>query len=572
MQAAAQCKGPGNKTLSWDTPGTKIVLAGALLVLLVAPSAAAPTTADIVVTTSADATNGDVRTVAGLIANPGPDGLSLREAIQATNNDPGSYTIGFAPPLAGKAITLSFDLPPLTGGGVTVEGDIDGNGKPDVTLRPTVELLQSCCEHSGFQIDSSGNRLHALALQGFGIGVGFQPCCPGPAMFPSHRTVADNVVSGLVIRGVRDGIVFTFYGSECGLPKPDPCPTYNRWANTTLTRNTIETSGFGIHVALNSTIGDRVEGITVTDNAIRVRSPGPSRLGVAIQFDEGGNSTQNRISDVLIARNSIEGVNGQSGIFLGAGLQRAQANTIDGVRILDNRIHLVKQGSAACCVAIVLVAGSDTWALDLRPVKYPSGNVVRDLQVAGNSVSGSLAAGVRIMAGADAGGSRNGVENVRVERNVIRSTMMGKGVYLWVGDIVPFEGTYARGNRITGVKIDANQIATGKSNPLPGETDYRTAGGIVLLGGWHYGRRGVIRDVLITKNRIATAQVGIRLIGGLGSTARGNSVTCVRLAGNRITGTRNAVSVAANVGGCPGSGKCKQPQRASGNRASLGGC
>lgn len=70
-------------------------------------------------------------------------------------------------------------------------------------------------------------------------------------------------------------------------------------------------------------------------------------------------------------------------------------------------------------------------------------------------------------------------------------------------------------------------------------------------------------DVLIMKNRIAIArraQFGITVVGGSARSARRNSVTCVRLVGNRIAGTRKAVSVAPNIMG------------ARGNRAALGRC
>lgn len=519
--------------------------------LLVAPAAAAPAGGVITVSTSSDATNGDVRTVAGLIANPGPDGITLREALQATNSDPGQYTIRFASALAGATIPVeSSPLPPLVGGDVTVEGDIDGNGKPDVTLRPGPRFPPG--EAQGFQISSSGNRLHAITVEGFTIGVDIRPF-NNP--LPNRRTFGNTVVSGLVIRGVRNGIRLTFYSLEC-----DPCATYNQWTNTTITGNSIEARQSGIHVAVFGSIGDRVEGVAVTDNTIRLGTRAtPTTGGPAIQFDQGGKATQSRISDVLIARNSIEAVNPDGGIFIAAGLQRAQANTIEGVRILENRVHLMRVGVCFNCHAIVLDAGSDRGAL--TGPGSPDGNVVRDVVVAGNSMSGPLAAGVRIQAGVDGGGSHNRIENVRIARNVTRSTALGKGVYLWVGQIggPAFEGRPVTGNRITGVSIDANRITTGKNRPAP-DTDYRTAGGIVLLGGASFGRGGAIRDVRITKNRIVTAQAGVRLIGGLGRTARGNSVTCVRLVGNRITGTRNAVAVKSNVGG------------ASGNRASLGGC
>lgn len=466
------------------------------------------------VATTSDTVNGDVSTVQRLIADPGPDGISLREAIQATNNDPGQYTIRFASALAGATIPVeSSPLPPLTGGGVMVEGDIDGDGKPDVTLRPGPRFPAG--EAGGFQISSSGNRLHAVTVERFTIGVDIRPL--GQPL-PSHRTFANNEVSGLVISGVRNGVRLTFYSLGC-----DPCPTYNRWTNTTITGNTIVARQSGIHVPVFGSIGDRVEGLAVTDNAIRLGTRArPTMGGPAIQVDQSGHATQSRISDVLIARNSIEAVNPDGAIFVAAGLQRGNANTIEGVRILENRVHLMKVGVCFNCYAIVVDAGSDRGAFNSPG--YPDDNVVRNVLVAGNSMSGVLAAGVRIQAGVDGGGSRNRIENVRVERNMIRSTALGKGVYLWVGQIGgrAFDGKPVLGNRITAVTIDANRVTTGKKGPTP-DTDYRTAGGIVLLGGANFGRGGVIRDVRITKNRITTSQAGVRLIGGLGSTARGNS-------------------------------------------------
>lgn len=72
-------------------------------------------------------------------------------------------------------------------------------------------------------------------------------------------------------------------------------------------------------------------------------------------------------------------------------------------------------------------------------------------------------------------------------------------------------------------------------------------------------RGRAIRDVRITKNRIATAQTGIRLIGGLGRTAR--EQRDLRASGRQShLGDAQGCFVRANVGG------------ASGNRASLGGC
>jgi hypothetical protein len=530
-----------------------------LLLFLAAQSAAAPTDAVLTVTTNSDAVNGDVATATGLITNPGPDGISLREALQVTNNDPGHYTVRFAPTLERMRILVGSPLPPLTGGSVVVEGDTNADTAPDVTLRPSPEFPSG--DAAGLQISSSGNRLHALALEGFAVGVEIRPISKP---LPTHRTFADNMVGGVDIRDVRDGIKVAFYSLECGTTvNMPPCQTFNRWENIVITDNTVAARQSGIHVSLQDVVGDRAEGITITDNTVRLDNDGKPTGGPPIQIDEGGNTTKTVISDVVIARNSIEAVNPDGGILLAAGLQRSAANAIEHVRIADNSVHLAQVGECPSCQAVVVDAGSDWGAFPPSYPGYPDGNVIRDVEVSRNSASGSLAAGVRIQAGVDGGGSRNRIENVKVERNTIRSSILGKGVYVWVGLATPSTRP-ATGNRITAVIIDANRITNGKGRP-EGDTDGRTAAGVVLVGGLNQGRKGVIRDVRITKNRIATSQVGIRVIGGLGSTARGNSVTCVRLAHNRVTGTRTVVSVQSN-------GVWRKFGRASGNRASLGGC
>ena len=70
---------------------------------------------------------------------------------------------------------------------------------------------------------------------------------------------------------------------------------------------------------------------------------------------------------------------------------------------------------------------------------------------------------MKLGAGIDASGSRNRVESVRVERNAVRSTMIGKGVFLWAGLGHPDAVAPATGNRISGVTIKANRITTGNA-------------------------------------------------------------------------------------------------------------
>ena len=107
------------------------------------PAAAQP----IVVTTLTDTANppfdADGPCGTGTISDlPGGDGqVSLREAIIAANNTPGADTITFQ---SGGTIVVNFDdldadtnpdpLPALCGGHTRINGDLNGDDVPDITL------------------------------------------------------------------------------------------------------------------------------------------------------------------------------------------------------------------------------------------------------------------------------------------------------------------------------------------------------------------------------------------------------------------------------------------------------
>ncbi len=78
-----------------------------LLATMIAQQAVAQQTCpSLVVSNNNDLVNGDTSSPCALIANPGPDGISLREALLAANNATGSgtITITFASALAGQTI------------------------------------------------------------------------------------------------------------------------------------------------------------------------------------------------------------------------------------------------------------------------------------------------------------------------------------------------------------------------------------------------------------------------------------------------------------------------------------
>ena len=104
----------------------------------------------ITVTTNTDAINGDVSGVAQLISDPGTDGIALREAIEATNNDPGEYTLNFSPALTATTIYTGRkgndqDLPQLLEYSLIINGDIDGDQAPDSTIAIVRNIVITAC-------------------------------------------------------------------------------------------------------------------------------------------------------------------------------------------------------------------------------------------------------------------------------------------------------------------------------------------------------------------------------------------------------------------------------------------
>src|SRR5205823_428927 len=113
-------------------------------------------------------------------------------------------TIAFAPGLAGSTISLGSQLPALMGGGVTINGDVNRDGKPDVTLTEAPGFRRDYCPADAgcaLIIGSSNNKIERIILDGFGAGIDIEPWKPGfdnaGATLPTGVTLANNVVDGV---------------------------------------------------------------------------------------------------------------------------------------------------------------------------------------------------------------------------------------------------------------------------------------------------------------------------------------------------------------------------------------
>ena len=113
-----------------------LVCAAGLTAGVASGSSGAVSTTVVVVTTAADVVNGDVSSVAALNANPGTDGISLREALMAADATGGSATtyIMFSAALNGQTIEVVSKLPPLHRDHLVLEGVTPDGSPARVTL------------------------------------------------------------------------------------------------------------------------------------------------------------------------------------------------------------------------------------------------------------------------------------------------------------------------------------------------------------------------------------------------------------------------------------------------------
>ncbi|MDX1522303.1 MAG: hypothetical protein R3264_11795, partial [Anaerolineae bacterium] len=132
-----------------------------LLLFVVAAMAISPGTVatqptTVVVDADTMALDGNVSSVANLLANKGSDGkISFREALLAVNNTGPGHTIKFNLP-HGTRLFYNGTLF-LTASHTTIDGDVSGNGKPDV-------LFASPDQFVWMQVSSDNNTFRNLAF------------------------------------------------------------------------------------------------------------------------------------------------------------------------------------------------------------------------------------------------------------------------------------------------------------------------------------------------------------------------------------------------------------------------
>jgi hypothetical protein len=508
----------------------------------------------ITVTNATVAVNGNTSSVAALVANPGPDGISLPEAIMATNNDPGTWNIQFAPALKGSIIHLDpapslgfLGLPGLSGGNVTINGDIDGDGQPNITL-----TTSQSGNTQGVSVASGGNTLYGLALQNFTYGVFIS--APGPGQPGAAGGTFSNItISNLVMTNIQYAGVYLF-----------PANAGGTWDHLLITGNTFSGSVSGpinaIDFELGSSAGDTLQHTTIANNNITIPMPGAG--GIAMNFGAGLGARNNQALDTMIANNVITGALPQFAIRIATGVGSASSNLIDGMQVIANQIEVtgpVPIGGSGQPSGIIVVSGdaaSDDQYPSLQPIQYSQNNVLRNLSILSNTIAGPFGFGISAQA-ACCGNANNTIGNLSILGNTLTG-MTNFGVLLTGGASGGYYSRPTTGNALSNVVVQANtiQMTPPICNCYPAGLGL-TFGGIDVIAGWEEPGNSV-NGLSIANNEVNTPLVGISIIAGVGgsgapnppvSPANENVVSAVQISCNQVD---QAPTLAVNFPGIQG--------------------
>ena len=307
--------------------------------------------AAVTVGNALDVVNGDASSIAALIASPGADGISLREAITAANNTDGSDTITFSSDFNGEAadvIRLTGTLPDISeslhidGGAQNVVITADTNGD-DTLINGTFITDIPASETAGTLTDNRGRVLHITApsnntitLTGLTITGGNidKPSEDGGGILNSAATlvIENSTISGNGAGGSGGGIFADSYAML----------TLN---NSTVSGNATTFFGNGGGISIRNSVMLTLNNSTVNDNTTTL-------LG-------GGGIAAGSISSVTLNNSTVSGntaAGGSGGIAAGPD----GAVTLNNSTVSDNTAAGGDGGGISLNIRAVLTLNDST--------------------------------------------------------------------------------------------------------------------------------------------------------------------------------------------------------------------
>lgn len=352
----------------------------------------------LVVVNTSEEGNGDTSSPSALISNPGIDGISLPEAIAASNNTSDYVTITFDPSLSGSTVYLTRDMPHITQGNVTINGDINEDGTPDITIDGTN------ADFCGFNVTGASN----VVIRGFKI-----------LNFPKH---------GIYIRpdtgegntDVRNIVVYQndITATEGSISLMITGQSYSSISNVEISSNTLHDSPGGaitIHAGMGENSNyNQISNVSIISN--RIDNPSVT-IDIFISPASSSNISNNTVSNIAILGNHITSYNDSSIIVDASNQVYCSNNTLDGLLIAENVI----EGEI---VVIELVGESGM---------YSTGNLMTNVTIRDNILLGG---GIHIAGSTGYNAHDNTISNLLFERNVIDANSVSptaNGIYITAG-------------------------------------------------------------------------------------------------------------------------------------------
>ena len=398
---------------------------------------------NVTVTNNNDVVNGTTTSIAALIAAPGADGISLREAITAANNTTGADTVLFNVGGGGAqtiTITAGTPLPGITGA-LTIDGTSQGG----YAGTPLIRIDGNNAVTNGLVLNgatSSSSHIRALAITRFsqdGIRI----------VDSSFNVIAGNYIGTEGTNDLgngNDGIEIT--------------------SATRASNNTIGGTGANDRnvIAGNNTYGVRLNGAGVTDNVIEgnylgTRANGTLAPGTPANVQDAGvrieaGADRNVVGGTATASRNVISANALNGVVIsGAG---TTGNAVQGnyIGTTNAGTATLANGTAVTDAAVLISGGA-------------SGNLIGGAATgARNVIAGNNGDGVRIDAsdsnfvqgnaiGVDAGGGARANTGDGVE-------LANDADLNMIGGTAAAAGNNIRNNALHGIRV-SNNNADGNS-------------------------------------------------------------------------------------------------------------
>lgn len=398
---------------------SRIAVACVVGILSVSPAAGGSLT----VSNLGDDVNGDVKSPAALLASPGPDGISLREAVVAANAALGPHEITFAPELAGGVIYVVAGALHISRPGITIIGFNRPDGSPAITIDGSrrVESVPFVRFTAVVYVTASQTRIARLRLAGardtFLEVVAGESWGPGTA--PGWARAPNEISDIRIEENVFDneGYPIAPYLTAMRVwMDPRSLDVGAKISRVSIARNRVvgytQSNDTGFIVSPSGT-GSVIEDVTIERNVMRVT------FALELSYIRG---TACSIRNVRIAHNEL--LDNSVSMLIGNLGSRNQSNLGNVIEhtVIDSNVIRGPQGS-----------------LEIKNFSVDADVTIRDCVIRDTTFSNNLlatGAGIVLVAG-EKGTSGNRIENVVLNNNTLVTS--------------PLAGLFVQSNRDGGV-------------------------------------------------------------------------------------------------------------------------